>query len=116
MRFPARMSAGGGVEGVVIDGTDDPLLEHFDFGIALVRDAVHHDGEDIPVAVLGMEVAADGADALNETALSEDAPAKIAKLRRAEAVIERSIHAGNRQAVEQRFFVLAEIVVSENAR
>ena len=110
------MSAGGGVEGVVIDGTDDPLLEHFDFGIALVRDAVHHDGEDIPVAVLGVEVAADGADAFDETALAKDASAKIAQLRGAEAIIERSIHAGNRKAVEQRLFVLAEIVVSEDAR
>src|SRR3954466_11253248 len=68
---------------------DDPLLQELHLAVAQAGDAVDHDREGVPLAVAGVEVAADRADAFDEAALAEDALAQVGA---AEAVLERAVH------------------------
>jgi len=57
---------------VIVDGADDLFLE--DLYRRVIRDAVHHDAEGVLMAVLGLEEAAEGSDAVDEAALADDPP------------------------------------------
>src|SRR5665213_3928376 len=63
-----------------------------------------------------MKVAADGADAFDEPALADHAPAEIAQTALGEAVVERAIHPGNREAVEEKVVVFRVMIVNQDAR
>src|SRR5947209_6103031 len=95
-----------------VDRLDDPLLEGLDAEAALVGDSVHHDREGVPLAVFGLEVAAEATDTFDEPALAKDASAEVGAV---EAVVEGAVDARHRQAVDERLVVLTEEVVAEHA-
>jgi len=55
-----------------VDGSYDFFLQELHAGVAFVGDAVHQDAERVPGVVLATKQAAEGTDAIHETALAED--------------------------------------------
>ena len=104
--IPARhcssASSSAGNCGVGVDGTDDPLLQRLDLRVGTAGDAVHHDREGVPVAVLGVEQAAEGADAFHEPALAQHPPPQVTHVGGVKSAFQRPIHAGEVYSVLQR--------------
>ena len=96
---------------VLVDGPHDFFLQDFRAAVGAFGDAVEHDAEAVPGVVLGVEVAAEATDVVDEAGLGDHPAAQVGA---AETIKQRAVLTRHRQAAQPGGGVAAEEIVRKN--